>query len=245
LQTVTNGQIGATYTREPNSPLLASVAFTRNAAPVMTAVRIHDYLGRQLTHATALAGQGSPVASASYLYNAASQRTRLTREDGTYWDYSYDALGQVTGGSRKWSDNTPVAGQQFAYAFDQIGNRQTATVNGRVSTYMPNLLNQYANRTVPGAVDVQGTAQPAAAVDATINIVGVRNNADVSGNDAVTTQTGLASVPKTPVFFPGQKWMTSGGGGPGGCSRTQRSCSIRCSSRVCQAASNSARCASK
>ncbi len=228
LQTVTSGQVGATYTREPSSPLLASVTFTRNAAPVMTTTRTHDFLGRQLSHATTVAGQGAPAASVGYTYNAASQRTQLTREDDSVWQYGYDALGQVTSGSRKWSDNTAVAGQQFAYSFDEIGNRQTATINGRVSTYTPNLLNQYASRTVPGAVDVQGTAQPqavvtvngnltarngshyagtatvdntAAPVDATLNIVGVRNNADVSGNDAIITQTGLAFVPKTPESF--------------------------------------------
>jgi RHS repeat-associated protein len=228
LQTVTNGQVGATYTREPNSPLLASVAFTRNAAPVMTTSRMHDFFDRQLNQATILAGQGSAATAAGYAYNTASQRTQLTREDGSSWSYGYDALGQVTGGSRKWSDATPVAGQQFAYSFDQIGNRQSATVNGRVSSYSPNLLNQYASRTVPGAVDVQGSARPeaivtvngqltarkgeyyagtapvnntSAAVDAELKIVGVRNSAGPAGEDAVTEQTGRAFVPQTPESF--------------------------------------------
>jgi RHS repeat-associated protein len=228
LQTVTNGQVGATYTREPNSALLASVAFTRNAAAVMTTSRTHDYLDRQLSQATSVVGAGSAATSAGYAYNAASQRTKLTREDGSYWSYGYDALGQVTGGSRKWSDATPVAGQQFAYAFDQIGNRQSATVNGRVSSYAPNLLNQYESRTVPGAVDVLGSAQPeaivtvngqltarkgsyyagtapvsnaAAAVDAELKIVGVRNHAGPAGEDAVTEEIGRSFVPQTPESF--------------------------------------------
>jgi hypothetical protein len=43
--------------------------------------------------------------------------------------YSYDALGQVTSGKKYWSDGTPVAGQQFEYEFDDIGNR-TSTESG-------------------------------------------------------------------------------------------------------------------
>ena len=53
----------------------------------------------------------------------------------------------------------PVAGQQFEYAFDDIGNRETS--GGRessVSTYTANLLNQYDQRTVAGKVDVLGVA---------------------------------------------------------------------------------------
>jgi RHS repeat-associated protein len=191
-------------------------------------MRTYDLLDRQLSQATSVVGAGSAATSAGYAYNAASQRTNLTREDGSSWSYGYDALGQVTGGSRKWSDATPVAGQQFAYAFDQIGNRQTATVNGRVSSYSPNLLNQYESRTVPGAVDVLGSAQPeaivtvngqlttrkgeyyagtapvnntSAAMDAELKIVGVRNHAGPAGEDAVTEQTGRAFVPQTPESF--------------------------------------------
>jgi hypothetical protein len=80
LQTVTNGQVSATYTREPNSPLLASVAFTRNAAPVMTTTRTHDFLDRQLSQATTLAGQGSAATAAGYAYNAASHEDAMTAE---------------------------------------------------------------------------------------------------------------------------------------------------------------------
>ena len=41
----------------------------------------------------------------------------------------YDQLGQVTGGKKYWSDGSVVAGQQFEYTFDDIGNR-TATKAG-------------------------------------------------------------------------------------------------------------------
>jgi RHS repeat-associated protein len=83
----------------------------------------------------------------------------------TYWIYSYDALGQVVGGHRYWADGTPVDGQQFDYAFDDIGNR--VTTGGRASagsTYTVNRLNQYSQRTVADRVDVLGIANPTASV---------------------------------------------------------------------------------
>jgi len=53
--------------------------------------------------------------------------------DGSYWVYGYDALGQLTGANKYFWDGTPVAGQQFGYTFDTIGNR-TATQIGGIRT---------------------------------------------------------------------------------------------------------------
>ena len=47
----------------------------------------------------------------------------MTLADGSLWVYQYDSLGQVKSGKRYWSDWTPVAGQQFEYTLDDIGNR--------------------------------------------------------------------------------------------------------------------------
>jgi len=63
-----------------------------------------------------------------------------------------------------YAPTTPVAGQQFDYAFDDIGNRQTTTRDGRQATYSPNILNQYTSRTVPGFVNILGTATNTATV---------------------------------------------------------------------------------
>ncbi len=106
----------------------------------------------------------SSAVSFSYDYNAANQRTKRTEEDGSYWEYGYDSLGQVTSGHKKWSDTTPVAGQQYDYLFDDIGNRKTATANGNAGTYTVNNLNQYTQRTVPGYVWELGSATNAATV---------------------------------------------------------------------------------
>jgi RHS repeat-associated protein len=111
------------------------------------------------------------VNKSAYAYNLASQRTRNTQADGSYWVYQYDTLGQVTSGRKYWSNGSPVAGQQFDYAFDDIGNRKSEWEGGnaggfnlRRSDYTANALNQYTQRTVPAAIDVTGAASSAATV---------------------------------------------------------------------------------
>src|SRR5439155_22577385 len=78
---------------------------------------------------------------------------------------AYDNLGHETSGKKYCADGTPVAGQQFAYGFDDIGNRGTTQAGGdqyganlRYASYTANTLNQYTSRTVPGAVDILGSA---------------------------------------------------------------------------------------
>ena len=48
---------------------------------------------------------------------------RATQPDDAFWVYTYDKVGQVTSGRKYWPDGSPVAGQQFEYLFDEIGNR--------------------------------------------------------------------------------------------------------------------------
>ena len=57
-----------------------------------------------------LNAQGGAISAHAYQYNAANQRVQATLADGTSWSYTYDNLGQVTGGQRFWEDGTPVAG---------------------------------------------------------------------------------------------------------------------------------------
>ena len=96
-----------------------------------------------------------------------------TNVDSTYWVYTYDSLGQVTSGKKYWADGTPAAGQQFEYAFDDIGNRTSTAQGGdqfggslRTANYSANSLNQYTNRDVPGFVNIVGSA----ATNATVSI---------------------------------------------------------------------------
>ena len=96
----------------------------------MTTTKQYDALNRLTSIASGGPNSSAALSSFSYDYNAANQRTRTTHADGSYWIYQYDTLGQVTSGKRFWPDGTPVAGQQFEYGFDDIGNRQTAAHGG-------------------------------------------------------------------------------------------------------------------
>ena len=166
--------------------------------------------------------------SSAYGYNDANERTRNTQPDGSFWVYQYDSLGQVISGKKYWSDWTPVAGQQFEYSFDDIGNRTATKVGGdsaganlRSATYGANSLNQYTNRTVPNAADVIGVANALA----TVNVNGsstyrrgeyyqnaltidnsatnvwqvISNYATLSGTNQ--TNVGYLFSPKTPETF--------------------------------------------
>jgi RHS repeat-associated protein len=169
LQSVSDGTNSAAYTYLANSPLVGQINFATNGTVVMSTVKQYDSLNR-LTSIASLTNS-APVASFAYAYNSANQRTAVTNVDNSYWLYTYDALGQVTSGRKYWADGTPVAGQQFVYAFDDIGNRQSAGNGGnqfggnlRYQNYSANTLNQYTQRTVPGYLELVGTANSNATV---------------------------------------------------------------------------------
>jgi len=155
--------ISAAYEYLANSPLVSQITFRSNSVSAMTTTKQYDYLNR-LLRISSLPAADSAV-SFDYLYNEANQRTRRTDPDSSYWLYEYDKLGQLTSGKHYWPDGTPVAGQQFEYAYDDIGNRTSTKEGGdatgaglRSATYGANALNQYTNRTVPGAADIIGIA---------------------------------------------------------------------------------------
>jgi RHS repeat-associated protein len=148
---------------------VGQIAFTNSGAQRMVTTKQYDLLNR-VTNISSVSSVQS-VVNFGYQYNSANQRTRRTEADSSYWVYNYDSLGQVIGGRKYWSDGTPVAGQQFTYAFDDIGNRQTTASGGDQSggnlhsaTYTANNLNQYSSRTVPAFLNDLGTANSNATV---------------------------------------------------------------------------------
>jgi YD repeat-containing protein len=170
LATVSDGTNSAAYGYLDDSMLVETITFAQNGTNRMVTTKSYDYLNRLTNIATVNAAMAT-LSSHGYRYNTASQRTSATLADGAYWVYQYDELGQVTSGKKFWADNTPVAGQQFEYTFDDIGNRKTAGSGGdqwganlRYQNYSANLLNQYSQRTVPGFVDVLGSANSNATV---------------------------------------------------------------------------------
>jgi YD repeat-containing protein len=135
----------------------------------MATTRQYDHLNRLLSVFSAPSADSA--LSFAYSHNSANERIRSTQADGSYWIYTYDALGQVTSGKRFWQDGTPVAGQQYEYAFDDIGNRKSTGAGGganwgplRQASYTPNRLNQYTNREVPADVDILGIGNPTASI---------------------------------------------------------------------------------
>lgn len=223
LQTLTQGSNVATYAYVANSPLLQSVTFTQGGATRLTTVKTHDYLNRLASVVNT--PSASAVASVAYDYNSANQRIKATRENSQFWDYGYDSLGQVTAATKNLANGDDILGFNSTYAYDDIGNRKTAATNGQTSTYTSNNLNQYSQRTVPGAVQVFGTAATDAAV--TVNgqattrqaenfyrsvpvtntaqgvwsdlaVNGVRTGGGPGGVDAIANGTRQTWTPKTP-----------------------------------------------
>ncbi|MDT9282668.1 MULTISPECIES: RHS repeat-associated core domain-containing protein, partial [unclassified Limnospira] len=139
-----------TYTYQENRNLLS----TLDQGGVQTVNWAHDSLDRLTSIST---DNGTvTLSSHTYLYNDANQRTRSTLLDGSYWEYSYDELGQVTGAVKKDSTGTVLNGYNFAYTFDDIGNRKTFSENSRTTTYETNLLNQYIEIDRPAFAELRG-----------------------------------------------------------------------------------------
>lgn len=232
LATVSDGTNSAHYGYLANSALVESIAFKQSGTTRMTTTKSYDYVNRL----TGISSTSAVAAvSFAYAYNSANQRTRVDEADGSYWLYEYDSLGQVTSAKRYASGGYIVPGQQHEYTYDDIGNRKTAKSGGnqygtslRESTYGVNSLNQYTNRTVPGYIEVQGSAHASATVtvnnesttrqgayyrkELTVNNapsavwqsitnIAVLAGAGTNGTDIVTTKTGNALLPKTPEGF--------------------------------------------
>ncbi len=225
LTNVTDGTYSGGYTYLANSPLVSQITFKQSTTTRMTTTKNYDYLDRLTSISSVPAAQTGMSIFYGYAYNPANQRTQVKLNDKSYWVYQYDALGQVTSGKRYWSDGTPVAGQQFEYGFDDIGNRASTKAGGdgtgnnlRPATYFANTLNQYTSRTVTNAVDILGIANAGGTV--TVNSQSVyrryeyfdkaltidNSNAPVwqsvtNSATGATTVTGNVWVPKTPENY--------------------------------------------
>lgn len=160
LKTVTIGTKTLTYGYRSDTDDVSSVTYAAETSDLMVQEWQRDRLRRVTSVGARGLAAGSPAsyAESARAFDDLNRAARDTLAGGESWSYGYDALGQVTDGSRRRADDTARAGWQFGYAHDAIGNRTAATVNGRESAYSPNALNQYDSRTVPGYIDVRGTA---------------------------------------------------------------------------------------
>jgi len=174
LETVQGSGHQATYGYFTNSMKLRETVFHDGITNRLRQVREYDF-NHRLTNIAAIA-DGNVVDAYCYRYNEQNQRERTDLSDGTYWITTHDRYNQVASADRYWPNGVPVAGQDFAYEHDSIGNRISVTHNGRAQSLRMNDLNQVTNRTVPGAVDISGHADPAATV--TVNNLSVERTND-------------------------------------------------------------------
>jgi RHS repeat-associated protein len=103
----------------------------------------------------------TPTFLVKYDFDSAGRRRRLTREDGSYWEYGYNGRSEVSSGIKYYADATEIPGFRFTYEYDAIGNRLQSTagpIGSTPVTYTPNDLNQYESRTIPGSASVRGQA---------------------------------------------------------------------------------------
>jgi len=104
-----------------------------------------------------------------YTYNVGHQRTRQTRFNGDYVDYTYDGIGQLAtalgkesgGATNRWQE-------QFTYAYDAAGNLTNRIQYKLTNSFSVNLLNQIANGTRGGRFTVAGTTT-SPATNVTVN----------------------------------------------------------------------------
>ena len=213
---------------EANSGLIAGQITAQDGFLKTTTASTYDALNRLTSISTGTGAATTGVSSHAYTYNDLNQRTESVLENGVQWDYGYDAMGQVISGQKKDAAGQPVPGTQFGYAYDGIGNRTSATVNGRTGTYTADAANQYTQRQVPGAVDIRGSASPAAkvtvngqkvqrwgdyfykglAVDNSaapqypgVSVLAVRQAAGPNGEDVKSETAGNLFLAKTPEIF--------------------------------------------
>ncbi len=161
-ETVTRGSATFSYGYLPNADLLQTTTGSYGTT-VLTATRSWE-CGYRLRGIQNVVG-GTSVSGHAYAYDPLDRRIRATLPDNSAWVYDYDDRNEVVGGKRFWADQTPVAGQQFEYAFDPIGNRISTKVGGdanganlRSSSWTNNAANQLTGRGVSAAIDVLGAA---------------------------------------------------------------------------------------
>ena len=181
LAAVSSGSCSNVYAYLANSDLIQSVTGWQSGTTVLTTTRGYEY-GFRLTNIANVVN-GNTVSAHAYTYDTLNRRTQARRADGSTFAYGYNDRSEVVSGQRRWADGSFVAGQQYQYAYDNIGNRTRAGSGGnewgaglRYADFTANALNQYESQTVPATLDVLGTATNAATV--TVNNGAASRKAD-------------------------------------------------------------------
>jgi RHS repeat-associated protein len=189
MATASMGSVSGSYAYHPNSSLINTLTFKSGTSAVATTTRTFDALNRLMEISTvSVNGTTAPVTH-EYTVNALSQRTRVDLADGGYWIYGYNSKGEVVSGVRHSAGGTPVPGQSFGYNFDNIGNRNFATVNSGSTSYIANKLNQYTAIT-----GTSGTIAPQHDADGNLTSDGTWTYAWDGENRLVAATSGSTSL---------------------------------------------------
>lgn len=141
------------YSYVPGSDLLSEVDADSG---LLTVDREYDALGRLLSMTNAV--NSTAASSYEYTLDENGRRTARTELDSTLYDYSYDSYDQLIKATRSDSPNSAAdAAYQYAYRYDEIGNRLH---EDRGQLYLDgsfNALNQLTSRAFSGKIDVCGT----------------------------------------------------------------------------------------
>ena len=84
-----------------------------------------------------------------YTYDALGNVLTDTNQDGA-WNYTYDADGQLVHAVFTLKQPRRAPAQDLQYVYDAAGNRISETVNGVVTTYVTNNVNEYTSSTTVG-----------------------------------------------------------------------------------------------
>jgi RHS repeat-associated protein len=168
LEAVSDAGHGAVYGYATNSDLLHTTTLKTGGTTKLMGARLYNNAG-QVASVTWSDSAAQVLMSHGYEYNSAGRRTRAELADGSYWSYSYNDKGEVTGALKKNSTDTAYPGLDLGYTFDEIGNRLTETVDAagggdRTKVYTPNSLNQYTAIAHPATFNVTGAAAESSTV---------------------------------------------------------------------------------
>src|SRR5207244_1921002 len=112
-----------------------------------------------------------------------------TNQDGA-WAYTDDADGQLTHAVFTPNNVNPdgLSAQDLLYVYDAAGNRVAQTINGVVTTYVTNKVNEYASSTTAGT----GTTQYQYDLDG--NLVAATDPSHNTMNDTFNDLNQLTAV---------------------------------------------------
>lgn len=153
-----------------------------------------DTVGRVTTN-TLYNSAHSILNSHSYTNNLGNQRTRHTRTDGRYVDYTYDDIGQLKGavGKEPGGGSTRLH-ESFGFAYDAAGNLNYRTNNALVQTFSVDSLDQLSTVSRTGTLTVAGMTTTTSATSVTVADNGNGPASATLYGDGTFARTGVGLV---------------------------------------------------